>query len=109
MPRRISSSPIGTTHEVGGASSFTCCIALWTASTSSGCMRFARASGLTPANAQISSATRGETREKSCTSDARIVRLFVDRSILSSIPSSTPYGCGFISFGSGGSSSETCS
>ena len=49
----------------------------------------------------------GLTRENEWTKNCEIVGAFVSLSIATSRPNSTPYGCGLISFGSGGSDSVT--
>src|SRR3989442_13982669 len=53
---------------------------------------------------QMSAARRGDTRLKSLARNPEREWLLVSWSILSSIPSSIPFGCGLISRGAGGSS-----
>jgi len=111
--RSISVSPIGAMQSVGGAMIFVAWIARWIASASSRVISEGLRELAIFAAAQISSAVRPDTREKSFARQPRRFRAVVSRNICISTPSSTPYGCGRISVVSAGSSSltlgKTCS
>ncbi len=65
-------------------------------------MRVTLARVLSLAVSQIFRATPGLTREKFCVRNCEIVQPCTSFIIVISRPNSTPYGCGLISFGSGG-------
>src|SRR3989304_10195193 len=102
-PRFISSSPIGDMQLVGGDIIFVSCIALYNFSASSLAMRCGEAFSGIFAFVQISFATAGLTRENSNWRHLLTCRALDDCSIFIRLPNSTPYGCGFIAFGSIGS------
>jgi hypothetical protein len=77
-------------QSVGGAMIFVAWMARWTFSASSRPISWGRRVAATPAVLQISSASRGDTREKSPERQARRLRACVSRSICMSTPSSTP-------------------
>ena len=93
---------MGAMQELEGALIFVRSIALFSRSASSFAIRLGCARVFSFAVAQISLATLGPTRLNSCCRNADNQRWVLSLSILISMPSSTPCGCGLISSVSAG-------
>ena len=94
---------MGEMQLVWGAGIFVVWIAAYNASASCRPMRFGFARVLIFAASQIFCASPELTRENELVRNCDIVPAGALLSIVTSCPSSIPYGCGLISTGSGGS------
>ncbi|MCZ7634297.1 MAG: hypothetical protein M5U20_12565 [Phycisphaerales bacterium] len=107
IPASNCRTPIGARQSVGGGLNFTPCNAVYNRSAVSVSIVFSHVCPLsfvpfTLAFAHTSPTTTGVTRLNSSFRKPPSCAAFAFFSIVRNVPSSTPYGCGRISFGSGG-------